>query len=72
MRSVAEQLREEQREEVRRMTVSERLALALRLGDDDLELFSRARSIDRESGIALLRRGRQNGRRPSRCFDAGL
>jgi hypothetical protein len=70
MNSVADQLREEQRQQLRRMTVSERLALALRLGDDDLELFSRARNIDRESGSALFRGGRQNGRRPSRCFDA--
>ena len=51
------------------MTVSERLALALRLGDDDLELFAKARNIDRESASARLRSGRQNGRRPSRCFD---
>lgn len=72
MTSVADELREAQRQELRRMTVSERLALALRLGDDDLELFAKARNIDRESGSALLRRGRQNGRRPSRCFDAPL
>jgi hypothetical protein len=72
MASVVDRLREEMWEEVRRMTVSQRLALALRLGDDDLELFSRARNIDRESGIALLRRGRQLGRRPSRCFDVAL
>ncbi len=72
MNSVADELREVERQELSRMTVSERLALALRLGDDDLELFARARNIDRESGNALLRRGRQNGRRPSRCFDTSL
>ena len=70
MNSVANELREVERQELARMTVSERLALALRLGDDDLELFAKARNIDRESASTRLRSGRQNGRRPSRCFDA--
>jgi len=70
MSSVADRLREEQHEEVRRMAISERLALALRLGDDDLELFSRAKNLDREKAAALLRRGHRNGRRPSGCLDA--
>jgi len=70
MASVADQLRRETWEQVRRLTVRERLALALSLGDDDLRLFSKARNVDLESAIALLRRGRQNGRRRSGCFEA--
>lgn len=72
MASVVDQLRNEIREEVRRMSVPERLALALRLGDDDLALFCRARNIDRANGTALLRRMRQNGRQRSRCFEPPL
>jgi len=67
---VGETLRAEQREVVRRMTIAGRLALALRLGDDDLELFAAARNLDRPAAAALLRRTRRIGRRPSRCFDA--
>ncbi len=69
MTSLANTLREEQLEEMRRMATSERLALALRLGDDDLELFSSARNIDRQKAAARLRQGRQLGRRQSHCFD---
>ncbi|HEV8231956.1 MAG TPA: hypothetical protein VGQ75_06385 [Thermoanaerobaculia bacterium] len=69
MRSVADRLREEQREELRRMTVSERLALAFRLGEDDVSFFAAARGIDRARAAATLARTRRRGRRLSRCLD---
>jgi hypothetical protein len=72
MRSVADQLREEQREEIRRMTPSERLELSLRLGDEDLAVFGASRELDRDSAAALLRRARRSGRRPSGCLEESV
>jgi hypothetical protein len=72
MRSVADRLREEQREELRRMTVSERLALAFCLAEDDASLFAAARGIDRARAAATLARARRRGRRLSRCLDESV
>jgi endonuclease V-like protein UPF0215 family len=69
VRSVTDAIREEQREEVRQLSVSERLSLAFHLGDDDVSLFAAAQGIDRSRAAAVLRRARREGRRPSRCLD---
>ncbi|HEV8231116.1 MAG TPA: hypothetical protein VGQ75_02115 [Thermoanaerobaculia bacterium] len=69
MKSVADRVREEQREQVGRMPVSERLALAFRLAEDDLQLFAAAGGHDRATAMALLRRARRHGRRASGCLD---
>ncbi|HEX9687512.1 MAG TPA: hypothetical protein VGB47_00385 [Thermoanaerobaculia bacterium] len=69
MTSVTDRLREEQREQVRRMTVSDRLALAFRLGEDDVTFFAAARGIDRPEAAAILQCNRRRSRRPSRCLD---
>ena len=69
MRSrVADELRAEQREHVLRMTPQERLALAVRLGEDDLANFMAANGLSREEAVAQLKRQRQAGRRHSRCM----
>jgi hypothetical protein len=68
MRSVADELRERDREAVLKLAPEERIELALRLGDDDLELFCRFQGLERREAIRLLQRRRQAGRRYSRCM----
>lgn len=68
MRSVADDLRDELREEIKRLSVGERLELAFRLGEESLELFRQANGLDRETAIRLLERRRQAGRAPSKCM----
>jgi hypothetical protein len=69
MRSVADDIRAERLQEDRRRTPAERLALALRLGDDDLAAFRAAQGLDVATARRLLRRRRQLGRQPSHCMD---
>jgi hypothetical protein len=69
MQSVADELRAERRQEDRRRSPGARLALALRLGDDDLDAFRTAHGLDVVSARRLLQRRRQVGRHPSRCMD---
>lgn len=68
MKSVADDLRAELREEINRLSVEERLELMLRLGEEGLELFRQANGLDRETAIRLLQRRRQAGRTPSKCM----
>ena len=68
MKSVADDLRAELREKINRLSVEERLELALRLGEEGLELFRQANGLDRRTAIRLLQRRRQAGRRPSKCM----
>lgn len=51
-----------------KLTPEERIELALRLGERDLELFCRAQGLDRREAIRILQRRRQAGRRYSRCM----
>lgn len=69
VKSVAATLRERDAEDVRNMTPDERLALAFRLGDEDLESFRATHGLDRSAAIRLLERRRQATRRPSACLD---
>ena len=68
IRSVAEDLRKSDREAVLKLSIEERVELALRLGDEDLDLFCRTQGLDRETAVRVLQRRRQAGRRPSRCM----
>lgn len=68
MRSVADDLRAELRDEMRRLSMDERVALALRLGEEGVERFRLAHGLDRETAIRILERRRQAGRRPSKCM----
>lgn len=68
MRSVADDLRDELREEVGRLPVKERMELALRLGERGLEMFCQASGLDRAAAIQELQRRRQAGRTPSKCI----
>ena len=70
MRSVADRLRAEDRAALLALTPAERVALALALGERDLEIFRAAHHppLTREKAARLLDRQRQIGRRPSRCL----
>jgi CRP-like cAMP-binding protein len=70
MRSVADGLRQRDREEFRKLSFQERLSLVFELGEADLALFCRAQGLDRETAIRLLQRRRQAGRTPSKCISA--
>lgn len=69
MRSVADDLRHEQRERFAQMTPAERLALSERLGEEGLAEFMSANRLDRAEALQAIRRSRRVGRKPSRCFD---
>jgi hypothetical protein len=71
MRSVADELKEEERRVIAAMTPEERLALAFDLGTRDLETFRLAHDpvLDADTADRLLRRQRQAGRRRSRCLE---
>jgi hypothetical protein len=71
MRSVADRLREEDRQALARLSPTARVALALALGERDLELFRHARRpvLSRAEAARLLERGRQAGRRRARFLD---
>jgi hypothetical protein len=69
MRSVADDLKTEQRERLAALTAAERVRLALRLGARDLEAFRLAHDppLDPVEAMRVLGRRRQQGRRPSGC-----
>ncbi|MBK5259801.1 MAG: hypothetical protein JJE51_09425 [Thermoanaerobaculia bacterium] len=69
MASVADDLSREQLERFAKMTVSERVALSERLGEEALAAFMSANHLDRESALKAIRRSRRIGRRPSACAD---
>ena len=68
MRSVADELRQRDREAIQKLSFEERLDLIFKLGDEDLALFCQTQGVDRETGIRLLQRRRQAGRQPSKCM----
>jgi hypothetical protein len=63
--SVADVLRDRTAERVLALSVSDRIALALALGDDDLALFVRSSGLDRATAKRRLRAQRHHGRVPS-------
>jgi hypothetical protein len=69
MRSVADDLRREQRRELAQLTPAERVALALRLGQRAAHTFAATRGLSIAEAQRLLRSRRQRGRQPSRCMD---
>jgi hypothetical protein len=65
MSSVGDKLRAEATREVGGLTPAARIALAFRLGDEDLESYRRHRNLTRQIALQHLRRQRRRGRRPS-------
>lgn len=72
MRSVADDLRDQDLKNTSALPVHERLALAFALGQRDLELFMAARGLSRSEAFRLLRLQRQTGRRKSACMTDSL
>ncbi len=68
MSTVAEKLREDSRQRLRRMTAAERLAEALRLGQAAIAAYATAHGLDRDEACRRLERAGQAGRRASRVM----
>ncbi len=68
MRSVADDLRREQRERIRAMTPAERIALVESMTEDGLALFAAGQHVSRIEAISRIRASRQLGRRRSGCM----
>jgi len=68
MKSVLDRRRDEDRGAVLALTAAERVALALALGERDLEAFRRARGLSRVDAARILDRQKQYGRRASACL----
>ena len=68
MSTVAELLREESRDRLRKMTPAERLSEALALGERAIDAYAEAHGIDRVAARRRLESSGQAGRRPSRVM----
>jgi hypothetical protein len=68
MRSVADALREESQHAVARLSIAERMQLALRLGEQSLELYMAYHDVDRARALKAFRARTQAGRRSCRCL----
>ena len=69
MRSVADELREEDIREMQKLTPDQRVRVALRLGEQAIEIYMAANHVDREAAVAAFRRTGSAGRVPSRSND---
>jgi hypothetical protein len=72
MPSVADDLRESQRRRIAAMPVAERIDLAFRLGERDLDLYCGLHHVSRDEARRVFSRGRRTGRRPSRAMERDL
>ena len=68
MRSVADDLRQDQLREMLELTPDERVHLALRLGEEALQFFMATNRLTRDEAVRSIRRQRRAGRNPSRCM----
>lgn len=68
-RSVVNEVRREQIEEERAMSVTERVARAEAMFEEGLAVFMATQKVSREDAIRLIRNSRQDGRRRSRCME---
>ena len=69
---MADELKKRERSRFLLLSVPERLDLIFTLGDEDLDLVCGAQGLDPKEGLALVRRRRQEGRRPSACMSAAV
>jgi len=69
MRSIADDHRSEDARALAALSADDRVSLALRLGDDDLEIYRHAQGLDREEALKALRRARQAGRVRCTCME---
>lgn len=66
--SVADRLRQRDREEFLKLSPEERLQRSWEGAEIGLEAFRQAQGVDRRTAIRLLQRRRQAGRTPSKCM----
>ncbi len=69
MRSVADDLSEEQLLAFQQLTPSERVEMACRLSEEGIAIYIEVNGVDREEAIRRMRRSRSAGRRTSRCME---
>jgi hypothetical protein len=69
MSAVADKLRQDSRDRLRRMTAAERLAEALMLGQRAIAAYAAAHALDPDAARRELERAAQAGRRPSRVMN---
>jgi hypothetical protein len=69
MRSVADDHRDEDVRSMAAMSPDERVSLAFRLGDEDLEVYCRAQGLSRDEALRRFRVARQAGRVPCSCLE---
>jgi hypothetical protein len=70
--STADALRETERQRIAALTASERVELALQLGERDLALYSQSHDVSRVAARRELDVRRQARRRKSACIEALL
>lgn len=68
MRSVADDLRREQREKILAMTPAQRIAMVEAAVEDGIALFAAGQHLTREEAVRRIRSSKQRGRRLSRCM----
>ena len=68
MRSVADDLRREQRAKILAMTPAERIAMVQSAAEEGIALFAAGQHLTREEAVRRIRASRQRGRRFSRCM----
>jgi len=68
MTTVAERMRQEDRERLQRMTPAERVAEALALGRAAVEAYAHAHGVEVAEARRRLERAGQAGRRPSKVM----
>ncbi len=71
MSKLATFLRMRNREIAKNLSAEERVELAFKLGEADLESFRATHGLTRAAALAHFRRQRQRGRRPCRCMQDG-
>ena len=69
MRSLADHHRRDDARALAALSADDRVSLALRLGDDDLEIYRHAQGLSREDALRALRRARQAGRVRCACME---
>ena len=69
MKSIADHHSREEARALSALSADERVALALRLGDDDLDIFRQAQNLSRGDALRALRQARQAGRVRCRCLE---
>lgn len=67
--SSPEELRDDSRADVRRLTPDERVRLALQIGERGIQFFMSAHGLDRREALRRMRASRTLGRTPSRCLE---